>query len=150
MVFDIIMEDLRREADLVAIGYVTLISEIITYSSVIIRETVHIFFTMVVLRDQEVKAADLLNVQMMAPNREKIWTVLGPEFGNDAGKSAIIVRALNGLKSTGASFRAHLAHCMKESGYESQKANPDCGGNMRPVHGISLSAIHTFYAVWMT
>ena len=45
----------------------------------------------------------------MAPNHEKIWTVLGPEFGDNAGKSAVIVRALYGLKSAVASFLAYLA-----------------------------------------
>jgi hypothetical protein len=39
--------------------------------------------------------------------------VLGPEFGDDAGKCALIVRALYGLKSAGAAFMNHLAECMK-------------------------------------
>ena len=55
----------------------------------------------------------------MAPNTEKIWIVLVPEFGNDAGKSAITVRKLYGLKSAGASLRAHLAQCMQKLEYES-------------------------------
>jgi hypothetical protein len=38
--------------------------------------------------------------------------VLGPEFGEDAGKQALIVRALYGLKSAGAAFRNHLESCM--------------------------------------
>ena len=52
----------------------------------------------------EVRAAGILNACVTAPDREKI----GPELGDD-GKSAIIVRALFGLKDTGASFKAHLA-----------------------------------------
>ena len=55
----------------------------------------------------EVEAADVLNAYVTALNCEKIWTVLGLEFGDDAGKLAIKVRALYGLKSVGASFRAH-------------------------------------------
>ena len=47
--------------------------------------------TMSALHDLEVKAADVLNAYMMIPNKEKIKTVLGLEFGNHAGKSAIIV-----------------------------------------------------------
>jgi hypothetical protein len=54
-----------------------------------------------------------------------VWTVLGPEFGYDAGKSAIIVCALYGLKSAGAAFRAHLASFMHQIGYSSYKADPD-------------------------
>ena len=54
-----------------------------------------------------------------------MWTILGPEFGSEAGKSAIIVRALYRLKSTGTAFRAHLASFMRQMGYTSCKADPD-------------------------
>ena len=57
----------------------------------------------------EVRVADVLNAYVMAPNRKKMWRVSSPEFGDNAGKSAIIVRVLYSLKSVGASFRAHLA-----------------------------------------
>ena len=59
-----------------------------------------------------VKAADILNAYVMASIHEKIWIVLDPEFGDYAGKSAIVARALYGHKSAGALFRAHLAQCM--------------------------------------
>ncbi len=61
------------------------------------------------LNDLEVKVGDFLNAYITTPITEKVWTVLGPEFGQDAGKSAVIVRALYGLKSACAAFRAHLA-----------------------------------------
>ena len=48
----------------------------------------------------------------------------GTEFGPNAGKRAIIVRALYGLKSAG-SFRNHLADCMRTLGYKSCLADPD-------------------------
>ncbi len=51
--------------------------------------------------------------------------MLGAESGSDAGKSAIIVRALYGLKNAGAAFRAHLASFMQQMGYTSCKADPD-------------------------
>ena len=81
----------------------------ITYASVVSRETVRIALLMAALNDLNVKVGDVLNAYITAPITEKVWTVLGPEFGTDAGKSAIIVRALYGLKSAGAAFRAHLA-----------------------------------------
>ena len=80
---------------------------------------------MAALQDLDVKAANILNAYVMAPNHEKLWTVFCPEFGDDAGKLAIIVRALYGLKGAGASFRAHLAQCMWELGYSSCHADPD-------------------------
>ena len=56
---------------------------------------------------------------------EKMWTTLGPKFGKDARKTAVIVRALNGLKLVGASFRSHLGKCIESMGYQSCKAYPD-------------------------
>ena len=49
---------------------------------------------------------------MTASNREKKWTGLGSEFGDDAGKSVIIVRVLYSIKSVGASFSTYLAQSM--------------------------------------
>ena len=72
----------------------------ITYSCVVSRETVCIALTVAALHDLEVKSADVLNAYMMVCNREKIWTILGPKFGDNAGKFAIIVRA--SLKNAGA------------------------------------------------
>ena len=76
----------------------------ITYASVVSRETVRLALTIAALNDLEVKVGDVLNAYITAPVKEKVWTVLGPEFGPDAGRSAIIVRALYGLKSAGAAF----------------------------------------------
>ena len=76
MVFDIKMEEFCRKAYLVAGGHMTHTPDIITYSIVVTRETVHIALTMVVLHDLEVKEADVLNPYVMAPNCEKIWTMV--------------------------------------------------------------------------
>ncbi len=79
--------------------------------------------TIAALNDLEVKVGNVLNAYITAPVKEKVWTVLGPEFGRDAGRSAIIVRDLYGLKSAGAAFRAHLASFMCQMGYSSCKAS---------------------------
>ena len=60
--------------------------------------------TLAALNDLEVKTSDIQNAYLTAPCKEKIWTTLGPEFGVDAGKKAIITHALYGLKSSGGSF----------------------------------------------
>ena len=77
------------------------------------------------LNDLDVQCGDVINAYITAPVREKIWTVLGAEHGKDEGKKAIIVRALYGLKSSGAAFRAHLCECMEALGYKSCLADPD-------------------------
>ena len=94
MLFGIRMEDFNRKAFLVAGGHMTNAPGTKTYSSVVTRETLHITLTMAALYYQEVKAADILSTYVMTPNHEKIWTVLDPQFGDDAGKSAVIVRSL--------------------------------------------------------
>jgi len=112
IIFDVKMEDFRRKARLVARGHKTEAPATITYASVVSRETVCIALLMAALNDLEVKVGDVLNAYITAPITKKVWTVLGAEFGSDAGKSAIIVRALYGLKSAGAAFCAHLASFM--------------------------------------
>ncbi len=112
MIFDIKIEDFRRKARMVAGGHMTGAPMIMIYASVVSCETVRIALTIAALNDLEVKMADILNAYISASIKEKVWRALGPEFGPDAGKSAIIVRALYGLKSAGAAFHAHLADCM--------------------------------------
>ena len=113
MVFGTKNEDFQRRACLVAGGHITHTLDTITYSSMVTRDTVHVALTMAALYDLKVKAADILNAYEMEPNSETIWMILGPEFGDDAGKYAIIVRAIYSQKSTGASF---IAHCTLYAG----------------------------------
>ena len=61
----------------------------------------------------------------LPPVKEKIWTYLGPKHGDDEDKKAIILRALYGLKSSGAVFRAHLCGCLADLGYKPCLADPD-------------------------
>ena len=89
------------------------------------RESVRTVLTMLALNDLQVKAANIQNACLTAPVSEKTWTRLGPEFGADSGKVAIIVHALHGLKSAGASFRNHLADCSGELGHASCKVDAD-------------------------
>jgi hypothetical protein len=125
MIFDVKMEDFRQKARLVAGGHRTEGPTTITYASVVSRETVCIALLTVALNDLEVKVGDVLNAYITAPITEKVWTVLGPEFATDAGKTAVIIRALYGLKSAGAAFHAHVASFMRQMGYTSCKTDPD-------------------------
>jgi hypothetical protein len=125
IIFDIKMEDFGCKARLVAGGHMTKAPGTITYASVFSCETVRIALLMAALNDLNVKVGDVLNTYITAPISEKVWTVLGPEFNLDAGKSAIIVCTLYGLKSTGAAFFPHLASFMRQMGYTPCKIDPD-------------------------
>jgi hypothetical protein len=61
-----------------------------------------------------------------------VYTTAGPEFGSDAGRPAIIIRALYGLKSSGARRRDHLAAILMQAGFKNSKADPDIW--MRKAH----------------
>jgi hypothetical protein len=64
----------------------------------------------------DVKMADISNAYLTSPITAKVWTVLGPEFGNEAGKRALIMFDLYGFKSSVGAFSNHLAKCMNHLG----------------------------------
>jgi hypothetical protein len=126
MVFDIKMgENFRRKARMVAQGNRTETSTMLTYSSVVSRDLVRIALTIAALNDLDILSCDIQNAYLMAKCHEKIYTKAGSEFGSDAGKYMIITRALYGLKSSGAAFRALCAETLRDAGYEPTKADPD-------------------------
>jgi hypothetical protein len=125
MIFNMKMEDFQQKAWLVAGGHLTQAPVTITYASVVSHETMRLALTFASLNDLEVKVGNVLNTYITAPVMEKVWTILGPKFGHDSGKSAVIVCTLYGLKSAGAAFQAHLASLMRQMGYTSCKADPD-------------------------
>jgi hypothetical protein len=124
MVFDVKM-DLTRKARFVAGGHTTETPESVTYSSVVSRESVRLAFLIAALNDLDVLCCDIGNAYLNADCREKIWTVAGREFGSDEGRVMIIRKALYGLKSSGAAWRAHMANTLRELGFKSTLADPD-------------------------
>jgi hypothetical protein len=139
MIFDIKMEDFRQKAYMVAGGHMTGAPTIMAYTSVVSPETICTTLTIAALNNLEVKAANILNAYISAQIKEKVWCAFGPEFGSNAGKSAIIVCALYGLKSAGAAFHAHLADCMQHLVYTSCPAIPYLWykGMKQPETGVS-------------
>jgi hypothetical protein len=77
------------------------------------------------LNSLDVMGADIGNAYLTAPTTEKVWTVLGAKWGADAGQRAIIVRALYGLKSSGAAYQNHLASYLRELNFHSCLTGPD-------------------------
>jgi hypothetical protein len=77
------------------------------------------------LNELEVLACNIQNAYLTADCREKIYIIAGPEFGSEEGSVMIIQKALYGLKSSGAAFRAHLAETLYDLSYLPTKADPD-------------------------
>ena len=97
----------------------------LTYASVVSRDSVRIALLIAALNDLKVLVCDVHNAYLTADCREKIWTRAGPEFGSEAGTIFIVRKALCGLKSAGAAFRALLAETLFDMGYVPTKADPD-------------------------
>ena len=130
-IFDIKLgENFRRKARLVGGGHKTVTPAAMTYSSVVSRDSVRIALTIAALNGLQVRACDIQNAYLTADCREKIWTKAGPEFGSEKGSILIVVKALYGLKSSGAAFRSLLAETLRDLGYIPSKADPDVW--MRP------------------
>ena len=117
-IFDLKM-DFTRKAKLVAGGHLTQTPTSLTYTSVPSQESVRLLFLVAALNDLNVVMTDIGNAYLNAKVREKIWSTAGPEFGEHNGAVILIVRALYGLKSNGAAWRAHFAQSLRDLGYES-------------------------------
>jgi hypothetical protein len=130
MIFDIKAFSLQRKARLVAGGHTTDPPKDMTFASVVSRDSVRIAFLLAALNDLDILAADVQNAYLNAATKEKVWTRAGKEFGSNAGRPVVIVRALYGLKSSGARWRDHMAATLREADYTSSRADPDVW--MRP------------------
>jgi hypothetical protein len=125
MIFDVKMIGLIRKARFVAGGHLTDPPVESVYSSVVMRESIRIMFLIATLNDLDILNADVQNAYINARTDERVYTTAGLEFGADAGRPAIIVRALYGLKSSGARWRDHFASILMQLGFKSSKADPD-------------------------
>jgi hypothetical protein len=126
MIFDVKF-DFTRKARFVAGGHLTKPPSSLTYSSVVSRDSVRIGFLVAALNDFDILAADISNAYLNAPCRERVCFTAGREFGlSNMGKVVVIIRALYGLKSSGAAFHAHLAESLSSIGFKPcNKADPD-------------------------
>jgi hypothetical protein len=89
----------------------------VTYAAVVSRETVRIALIMAALDDLEVKAADVENAYLTAPRVKR--------YGQSTVQNSAHRPSTVWVKGSGASYRNHIADCMRHLGYESCKADPD-------------------------
>lgn len=101
------------------------VPSVVTYSSVVARDSIRILLTLAALNGLEVLSTDIQGAYLYATPREKAYFIAGEEFGDRKGCIVKIVRALYGMKSSGAAFRAKLADDLKEFGYSHSLGDPD-------------------------
>jgi Reverse transcriptase (RNA-dependent DNA polymerase) len=77
------------------------------------------------LNGLSVLSTDIQNAYVNAPTNEKCYCIAGPKFGQDkVGRPVLIVRALYGLRSSGARWRDHLAETIRTMGFHTCLADP--------------------------
>jgi hypothetical protein len=124
MIFDVKM-DFTRKARLVAGGHRTKPPETLTYASVVSRDSVRLAFLIAKMNGLEMIMTDIGSAYLNAECSEKYYAIAGKEFGEMAGRIVVIVRALYGLKSAGASWNHHLARELSAMGFSPCKADAD-------------------------
>ena len=80
---------------------------------------------MAALNGLDIHAAGIGNIYLNAKTNEQEYTTAGPEFVIDKGKTNIIVRALYGLKSSGAAWRSHFSHTLLDMSFSPTYLDPD-------------------------
>jgi hypothetical protein len=68
---------------------------------------------------------DIGSAYLEAYTKEKVYFVAGPEFGELAGHTLVIIKALYGLRASGATFHEHLADNLRAEGFVPCKSDPD-------------------------
>jgi Reverse transcriptase (RNA-dependent DNA polymerase) len=125
-VFDVKLgENFRCKARYVADGSKTNPPAFMTFATGVSRESVRIILMIASLNGLLVLSADIQNAYLHAQCRERVYVRAGKEFGSDQGAIMIIDRALYGLKTSGAAFRALVAEQLWDMGYRSCRGDPD-------------------------
>ena len=143
--------DLTRKARLVAGGHRNKdVPSHVTFSSVASRDSVRLTFLLASLNNLNILSADIGNAFLNAPPRERCHVTCGQElFGKEnVGKTAIIVRALYGLKTASAAWRHHFATFIREHlHYLPTYADPDV--YMKPMIRPDGSTYYGYLVVYV-
>jgi len=123
IIFDV-KSDGTRKAPYVAGGHLAY-TDAVTYSSVVSKDSIRILLVVAALNGLDILSCDIMNAYLNAKPRERVYFIAGDEFGDDKGRIIIVVRALYGLKSSGAAFRSKLLADLREMGYRSSKSDAD-------------------------
>ena len=89
---------------MVALGDMTPEPEELVYSSVATLCSLHIVVFLAELNGLNLMQGDIGNAYLESYTQEKVYFIVGPEFGQDAGHTFINDKALYGLCSSGQRF----------------------------------------------
>jgi Reverse transcriptase (RNA-dependent DNA polymerase) len=148
VIFDVKMIGLVRKAQLVTDGHRTEEPKESTYSSVVSCDSVRLAFLLAALNGLNILTADVQNAYLHAKTKERYYTIAGPEFGlENVGRPMKIVRALYGLKSSGACWRNDMAETLRKAQFVSCIADPDVW--MRPAVKINGDKYYEYVLMYV-
>ncbi len=126
LIFDV-KQDGRRKARCVAGGHMTGPNTDTYYSSVVSLRSMRIVIFLAELNGYELCTGDIGNAYLEAKTDEKVCFIAGKEFATfgHEGHLMVIIKALYGLKTSGARFHEKFADSMRQLGYTSSKADAD-------------------------
>jgi Reverse transcriptase (RNA-dependent DNA polymerase) len=124
LVFDV-KHDGRHKARLVADGHLTDIPIESVYSGVVSLRGFRLVVFLAELNSLPLWATDIGNAYLEARTSELVYIIAGPEFEELEGHILVIVKALYGLRSSGARWHERLADCLRGMGFFPCKAEPD-------------------------
>ena len=126
--------DGRHRARCVAGGHMTDDHPYDLYSGVVDLENIRIVFLAAALMKLGVIAADVGSAYLMALTIEKICVLLGEEWEELAGVLVIVIRALYGLKISGAMYWQFFADTVMKMGFRPSRADPNVWMRHRTDH----------------
>ena len=117
--------DGRAKSRLVANGNLTETPTESVYSGVVSLKGLRIITFLAELNGLCLWTTDVGNAYLESFTSEKIVFRAGPEFGSREGHTMKVVRALYGLKSSGARWHDRLADVLRDMGFFPSKADED-------------------------
>ena len=124
LVFDV-KHDGRHKSRCVADGHLTDIPLDSVYSGVVSLRGLRLILFLAELNQLETWATDIGNAYLEARTNEKLYIIAGSEFGDRAGHTLIIHKALYGLRTSGLRWHQRFSACLEREGFTPCKAEPD-------------------------
>ena len=120
-----VKHDGRHKARLVAGGHLTDTPVDSVYSSVVSLRGIRMLAFIAEHNDLELWATDIGNAYLESYTKEKVFVIAGAEFGERAGHTLLIVKALYGLKSSGLRWSQRFADVLRDMGFFQSRAERD-------------------------
>ena len=114
-----------RKGCLVAWGGMTPEPEESVFSSVATLCSLCLVVFLAELNGLNLMQGDIGNAYLESCTQEKVYFIVGPEFGQDAGCTFIIDKALYGLHSSGLHFHERLSKVLRTFEFRWSKVDPD-------------------------